>query len=129
MRKIPIILSLFLTLMVALRTHAAESIPSRSVSSATWSKLMKTALPESLCESKGYYLTCYDLNAKRCQSLTSQQVVQCLGDLQLPNQIEPEGNGVRLSLALGQCVAQRAKQGWQKWYRDSDACQTRDIWF
>jgi hypothetical protein len=103
----------FFTLFIIYSTitfHTAQSYSAQSedrgvMTQAEWLARMREELPKDVCDKDDFIQHCYGLKNSECEKVVRVQAVRCAQAQNPPTQINIFGEGIRLSMAVGQCLA------------------------
>jgi hypothetical protein len=124
-------LFLFFILAISFSIPHLQAAPAQDrgvMTQAEWLARMREELPKDVCDKDDFVQQCYGLKNSECENVVRVQAVRCAQAQNPPAQINIFGEGIRLSMAVGQCLANKLEKQYAATVSKDARCKNTYKW-
>ena len=95
-----------------------------------WVDAMRTALPDTFCQSMHFFRQCFDINEDQCIETASLATRICVHQYinQIPDTLNQPKDGAKWSNIIGQCAGENYFSTLSRIYKDTKECNDMNHW-
>lgn len=93
-----------------------------------WQKRVFPGLVGGVCESEGYFQSCFQVVPKECETVAKEQLNLCRANLRIPKSFKSDQEAVYWSQKIGECLGGRLEKTWAMRKVGKAKCRQVEAW-